>query len=189
MSRAADGAGARSRSRGDAASVAIVVLIGIVALPWIFSNAGFYIGDVPGLQHVYMSKQILPEAGHPHLRAVHLGNHEGLDGWLLVATALGLRGALPRMRPTRLRTVLSGYLALLFGYGLMVAANDAWNEQLVKRGWTSLRIPSVLTPSLTAGWVFLVAATVLVYLTAFRVSPPRAHHPALSRATLGRWRR
>jgi hypothetical protein len=65
---------------------------------------------------------------------VHLGNHEGLDGWLLAATALGLRRALPTMRATGLRSVLAGYLAVLLVYGVMVAANDFCHEQLVKRG-------------------------------------------------------
>jgi hypothetical protein len=143
--------------------------MGIASLPWIFANVGIYVGDVPGLSHVFMSKKILPEPGHPHLHAVHLGNHEGLDGWLLAATALGLRRALPGMRATRLRTVLSLYLALLLGYGLMVAANDFWHEQLIKRGTTSYGLPDVITPSLSGGWAFLLALAAILYVLAFRV--------------------
>ena len=133
------------------------------------ANLGFYVGDVPGLHAVFMSRKVLPEAGHPHLHAVHLGNHEGLDGWVLAVTALLLRPVLAQMRPTRLRLILSGYLALLLGYGVMVSANDGWNEQVVKRGWTSHGLPSVLNPALNLGWAILIVVAVVLYLAAFRV--------------------
>jgi hypothetical protein len=157
------------RGRGDRVALWIAVAYTLAALPWIFANLGFYVGDIPGLHAVFMSKKVLPEPGHPHLHAVHLGNHEGLDGWLLAVTALLLRPALARMRPTRLRPVLGGYLALLLGYGVMVSANDGWNEQLVKRGWTSHGLPSVLNPALNLGWAILIVAAVVLYLAAFRV--------------------
>ena len=88
---------------GDRAAIALIALLLIAGLPWLFAHIGVYVGDVPGLRAIYMSKTIIPEAGHPHLHAVHLGNHEGLDGILLVATALGLSRQLGLMRPTRLR--------------------------------------------------------------------------------------
>ena len=157
------------RTRGDRIALWIAVVYTLAALPWIFANLGVYVGDVPGLHAVFMSKKILPEPGHPTLRAVHLGNHEGLDGWLLAVTALLLRPVLARMRPTRLRPVLAGYLALLLCYGVMVSANDGWNEQIVKRGWTSRGLPSVLSPALNYGTAILVVAAVVVYLAAFRV--------------------
>jgi hypothetical protein len=157
------------RLPGDAASIAFVVLLAAAAVPWILANAGIYAGDVPGLGRIYMSTQILPEPGHPHLRAVHLGNHEGLDGCLLAAISLALRRALPRMRPTRLRPVVGGYLAVMLAYGVMVAANDGWHEQVVKRGWTGRMLPSVITPGVTVGWGILLVAAAVLYLAAFRV--------------------
>jgi hypothetical protein len=169
------------RSRGDRIAMWIAIVYALAAIPWILANLGFYVGDVPGLGDIYMSKKILPEPGHPHLRAVHLGNHEGLDGWLLAVTALLLRPAIAWMRPTRLRPVLGAYLALLLGYGIFVSANDGWNEQIVKRGWTSHGLPSVITPSLGWGWLVLIVVTVAAYLVAFRVRPtPPA--PAATRA-------
>jgi hypothetical protein len=159
------------RGRGDRIALWIAIVYTLAALPWIFANLGFYVGDVPGLHAVFMSKKVLPEPGHPHLHAVHLGNHEGIDGWLLAVTALLLRPVLAWMRPTRLRAVLGGYLALLLAYGVMVSANDGWNEQIVKRGWTSHGLPSVLNPALNIGWAILIAAAVVLYLTAFRVRP------------------
>jgi hypothetical protein len=157
------------RTRGDRIALWIAAVYAVAALPWIFANLGFYVGDVPGLHAIFMSKKVLPEAGHPHLRAVHLGNHEGLDGWVLAVTALLLRPVLARMRPSRLRPILAGYLALLLGYGVMVSANDGWNEQIVKRGWTSHGLLSVLNPALNLGWAILIVAAVVLYLVAFRV--------------------
>ena len=160
------------RGRGDRIALWIAAVYTLAALPWIFANLGFYVGDVPGLHAVFMSKKVLPEPGHPDLHAVHLGNHEGLDGWLLAVTALLLRPVLAWMRPTRLRAILGGYLALLLAYGVMVSANDGWNEQIVKRGWTSHGLPSVLNPALNVGWAILIAAAVVLYLAAFRVRAP-----------------
>src|SRR5207344_936835 len=82
---------------------AAVPLLVIVALPWILAGVGLYTGDVPVLDDVYISKAVVPEPGEPALRAVHLGNHEGIDGILLAATAFALRRSLRRMRPTGLR--------------------------------------------------------------------------------------
>jgi len=164
------GAGTLVRHRpGDGIATAFIVVLLIAGIPWILANAGLYAGDVPGLRSIFMSKQILPEPGHPTLHAVHLGNHEGIDGILLAATALALRRVLPQMRPTRLRTALSAYLALLLPYGALVALNDGWNEQIVKRGWTDVGTPNVLTPGLTLSTGLLIALTVLLYLTVFRV--------------------
>jgi hypothetical protein len=169
------------RGRGDRIALAIAIVYALAAIPWILANLGIYAGDVPGASAVFMSKKILPEPGHPHLHAVHLGNHEGLDGWLLAVTALLLRPVLSRMRPTRLRPVLGGYLAVLLAYGVLVSANDGWNEQVVKRGWTSFGIPDVITPAASAGWAILLVAAVVLYLTAFRVRPRRPR--AAGRAT------
>jgi hypothetical protein len=168
------GVGTYVRNRpGDRAAVVLVVLLLLAGIPWILANVGVYAGDIPGLRTVFMSKQILPEPGHPDLHAVHLGNHEGLDGILLAAVALGLRRVLPAMRPTRLRGAMAFYLALMLAYGSMVALNDGWNEQLVKRGSTSIKMPNVLNPGPNASTALLLAITVALSLAAFRVRPAR----------------
>jgi hypothetical protein len=161
------------RRPGDRAAIVLIGLLLVGGIPWILANAGFYAGDLPGLRTVFMSKQILPEPGHPTLRAVHLGNHEGIDGILLAGTALGLRRVLPRMRATRLRGVLGFYLALMLAYGALVALNDGWNEQIVKRGWTDVGTPKVLNPAPNGSTALLVAITVVLFVTAFRVRPAR----------------
>jgi hypothetical protein len=154
---------------GDRAAIVFVALLLVAGIPWILANVGVYAGDLPGLRSIFMSKQILPEPGHPTLHAVHLGNHEGIDGILLAAIGLGLRRVLPQLRPTRLRGVLGVYLALMVAYGTLVALNDGWNEQIVKRGWTDVGMPQVLNPGPNPSTLLLIAITVALYLTAFRV--------------------
>lgn len=143
----------------------LVLLFG--ALPWALANLGFYIGDVPGLHDIFMSKQIVPEAGHQHLAAVHLGNHDGFDGLLLSLCAVILMRSVDQMH--RLRTATRGYLAVLLVYGLAVATSDWWYEQLVKRGALHARIPSPMFPSLSLEWVAIIAVAALVYLLELRV--------------------
>ena len=48
------------------------------------------------------------------------------------------------------------------GESLGNVANDFWLEQVVKRGWTSWEIPSVLQPRATWAWAVLLAGTALV---------------------------
>ncbi len=54
--------------------------------------------------------------------------------------------------------------SLAFAYGIVNCVQDAWNEQLVKRGTLDWKIPSVILPSLSAIWLailVLAAATAL----------------------------
>jgi hypothetical protein len=141
----------------------------IMSVPWILAGVGVYTGDVPVLDDVYVSKAVAPTPGEPGSRAVHLGNHEGIDGVLLAATAFALRRPLRRMRPTAARPLLGAYLALIAVYGLAVAADDFWIEQLQKRGTVSAGLPYVLKPGLRPAWAALVTVAVLVYVVAFRV--------------------
>ena len=122
------------------------------------------------LGSIFRSKELFE--GHP---SVHLGEHHGLQGLLLVVTALLLSRELPRMRATRLRTGLAAYLSLMIPYGIGNMANDAWLEQVVKRGWTDWRIPGMLRPELTWIWGVTILAAATIYLTAFQ---PRHHQAA-----------
>jgi hypothetical protein len=111
-----------------------------------------------------MSKQVVPEPGRPRLRAVHLGNHEGIDGVLLAITAVVLIRTLVQMAGSARRAALGAYLSLLLVYGLGVALADGWHEQITKRGWTGWRLPSVLHPSASWAWLVVLAAALLVWL-------------------------
>jgi hypothetical protein len=91
--------------------------------------------------------------------AVHAGHHHGLDGVLLALSAL----ALSRMRLTRLRIAVGAYLALMLAYGVANAVQDCWLEQVVKRGWTSREIPSLIVPKASLGWAAIVLAAVAFF--------------------------
>ena len=156
-------------TRGDRLAIVAVPVLVVVAVPWILAGVGVYTDAVPILDDVYISKTVAPASGEPGLRAVHLGNHEGIDGILLAATAFALRRSLRRMRPTVIRPLLGGYLALISVYGMALAADDFWIEQLQGRATVSRRLPYVLTPGLRPAWAALVAVACLVYVVAFRV--------------------
>jgi len=147
--------------RGDPIRIAVAIVLAILALPWMFALAGFYF---PGSRVIY----------HGEAR-VHLGEHHGLEGYLLVLTALLLSRQLPTMRRS---TALAAYLSLMIPYGIGNMLNDAWNEQIVKRGWTSWKIPGVLQPSLTWMWALIVVAAAAIFFTAFQ---QRRDHAATHR--------
>jgi hypothetical protein len=161
---AATGRGDRlPRTRTALVWTAVFLAILLLSIPWLLANLGYYAGDLPGLRSVFMSEQVVPEPGNPHLRAVHLGNHEGIDGVLLAITAVVLMRTLSRIAPSARRAALAAYLSVLLVYGLWVALADGWHEQIVKRGWTSWRVPNVLHPSVAWAWLVLLAVALLVW--------------------------
>jgi hypothetical protein len=162
------------RTRDTVLLVAIAILI-FIALPWILADLGFYVGDIPPLGHLFMSKQVV--AGES-LRAVHLGHHHGLDGMYLAIAALILGRQLGSVALGWLRGALSWYLPLMVAYGLANIANDAWQEQVVKRGWTEWRIPDMLRPHLSIAWGILLLGMIILRLVVFRPhAAPSAPEP------------
>jgi hypothetical protein len=157
------GIGGGGSRRGDRARIVVAVALGFLALPWIFAEAGVYIGDVPVLGSIFRSKEVFE--GHA---AVHLGEHHGFVGYLLIVTALLLTRELPRMRAPRMRAALALYLSGLIAYGLGNMANDAWLEQVVKRGWTSWETPGVIRPDLTWMWGLTLLLGLAIYAGFFR---------------------
>jgi hypothetical protein len=155
------GRGGWGNPRGDPIRIAVAIVLGIIALPWMFALAGFYF---PGSHVIYQ--------GEPR---VHLGEHHGLEGYLLVLTALLLSRQLPNMRHPN---ALAAYLSLMIPYGVGNMANDGWHEQIVKRGWTSWKIPGVLEPRPTWMWGLLVVTGAAIFFTAFQ---QRRDHAATHR--------
>lgn len=151
--------------RRDKIRLIAIGLLLLVSLPWILADLGVYVGDIPPLGHVFMSKQV--PTGES-LKAVHLGHHHGLDGTFLAIAALILGRELGRVRQGWLRRTLAWYLSLMVAYGVANIANDAWLEQMVKRGWTSWQIPNVLRPDLTVAWALLLLGMVAVRFLIFR---------------------
>jgi hypothetical protein len=155
------------RRPGDRGRLLLAGALLIIALPWVFSEMGIFIGDIPPFGHIYESEQIWTSPQGETLPAVHLGHHHGMGGMLIVVSALLLSRELPWMRATALRTTLAGYLSLAIAYGIGNIVNDAWYEQFVKRGWTDWAVPSVIHPGFTWMWglVILVGAAIYVRLT------------------------
>jgi hypothetical protein len=157
------GIGVPGNPRGDRLRIVVAVVLGLFALPWLFAELGFYF---PGSHVIYQ--------GHAR---VHLGEHHGFEGYLLVLTALLLSRQLPNMRHP---TALAAYLSLMIPYGIGNMLNDGWNEQIVKRGWTDWKIPSVLQPGITWMWGLVIVAGAAIFFTAFQ---PRRHNAATHRMT------
>ena len=155
--------GPRGDPRGDRLRIAVAIVLGVFALPWLFAEVGVYF---PGSHVIYQGEA-----------RVHLGEHHGFEGYLLVLTALLLSRQLPNMRHPN---VLAAYLSLMIPYGIGNMLNDGWNEQIVKRGWTDWKIPSVLQPSLSWMWALLLVAGAAIYVTAFH---QRRDHAATDRET------
>jgi hypothetical protein len=143
------------------AAIAVAVLV--VAVPWIAAESGVSFAGVPGLGTLYQTTELRTQPGSPAPHpAVHHGHHHGMDGALLVWTALLLLPAATLLARRWLALLTTAYLALMLCYGAALVLNDAWLEQVVKRGWTDRVIPNALQPSLSAIWAIVIAATVVL---------------------------
>jgi hypothetical protein len=153
-------AGIHFAPRGPLDPVRIVVaaVVLLLSIPWIAAELGFFLPD-----GVFLMQKLGQEADGTIIPAVHLGHHHGLDGSVLVLSAL----LLSRVRPAgrALGATLSLYVALMLAYGAMQFAEDGWHEQVVKRGWLEWKIPSSLEPKLASVWlVTLGLAAVLAFV-------------------------
>jgi hypothetical protein len=120
----------------------------LASLPWIAAQLGFHL---PG--DVFMGEELFATRDGPEA-AVHLGEHHGFHGVLLLLSAL----ALSRVQADgRLRAWLVAATAALGAYGAVNAVQDFWHEQLVKRGWLDWRIPSALYPGANGVTLAMVA--------------------------------
>jgi hypothetical protein len=153
------------RHRWDGLRVVAGLVLVALALPWIAAELGFSFDGVPVLGTLYQTGELRTQPGDPvfHL-AVHHGHHHGLDGTLLVATALVLSRLVPSIRARALRGVLGGYLAAIACYGVGNIANDFWLEQVTKRGWTLWEVPDVTTPKATTAWALILIAAAVLFL-------------------------
>ena len=159
------GVAVRPWRRDDWGRVALAVVLFVVAAPWIAAELGFFLDGVPLLGRLFQTGTHAPNApGLPAFPpAVHHGHHHGMDGLLLVLTALLLSRVVGRLRSGALRTALVAYLALMFCYGVGNIANDFWLEQVVKRGWTTWQIPNVLEPRATVAWAIIVIVAAVIW--------------------------
>ena len=154
------GAAFAPRQPWDGWRLAVAAVVVLVSLPWIAAELGFHF---PG--DVFMGEELGREQDGTTIAAVHLGHHHGTDGALLVLTALLLSRVVIERNALRIATL--AYLGTMLAYGAVNCVQDAWNEQVVKRGWTDEGIPSALLPSVSPIWgvvLALAAASTLVLL-------------------------
>ena len=158
------GGGFAPRLRFDRVRVAIAVLVLLLSIPWMAALLGFYVPE-----GIFIAERPGPETEEATLAAVHLGQHHGFVGALLLLCGLLLSRT--RRRPGRLATAATLYLGLACAYGGMNMAQDYWNEQLFKRGWVDWRFPSALQPALEPIWLVTLALAALVALALRREGP------------------
>ena len=153
--------------------LAVAVVVVFVALPWEFAELGVYVSHVPVIGHLFLGAQIRPSAGvEPTLHAVHLGRHHGMDGTLCVLSGLALSRVVKDVSGRVLHELGALAVAVLVVYGALNAANDVWDEQVWKRGWTDTMLPSFLRPGLTWGFLILLVGVAVAFAVVRRVSPP-----------------
>lgn len=144
------------RRPGDTARLVIAGVVGVLSLPWIAAELGLHLGNA-----VFLTSRVVTEGGET-LAAVHLGHHHGLDGAVMALFALLLSRV--RLPQEWLDAVLLPYLALMFSYGAVNAAEDGWHEQVVKRGWVAWKVPSALLPRLHWIWLVTLGIAAVAYV-------------------------
>ena len=140
----------------DGVRVALAVVVLLVSIPWLAAEVGVFLPE-----GVFIMERPGVDPDGTVIAAVHLGHHHGLDGSLILAGALLLSRAELRGRPA---TAVRLYLSLAVGYGMVNLAQDAWNEQLVKRDLVDWRIPSALEPRPEPVWLAILGLAALVAL-------------------------
>ena len=154
-------------------------LLLLLAIPWLAAELGFHLDGVPVLGSIFLTGKVVGVRA-----AVHLGHHHGMDGVLLTLAALLLVPLARRIRAPALRLLVGLYLGLEIAYGLANTTQDAWLEQIAKRGWTTHVIPSVLHPAFSLPWLGIAlaaavfAALILRPVPARRSGPPGPRTPA-----------
>jgi hypothetical protein len=130
----------------DPLRIWIAVALAVMSIPWLFAETGFFAPDP-----IYADEVPIGET----LEAVHLGGHHGTYGVLMALAALALS-------TVARRRVTSALLALLLAYGLVIAVEDFWHEQIDKRGAVDWAFPSLLQPELEWGWLGVLVAAALI---------------------------
>jgi hypothetical protein len=154
------------RLAGDRLRIAVAVVAALISIPWLFAALGFYAPDPIYADEIV--HEVLASGAEETLHAVHLGNHHGLEGVVLLVTALLLSRVVPGVRG-RLAGWISIALAVLLAYGTAIAAEDFWHEQVVKRGAVHWRLPSMTLPSVSWGWLGILVAAAAIELLWFRL--------------------
>jgi Tol biopolymer transport system component len=169
LAAARGGVAAVGYAPGDRVRLVLGLAVAFLALEYVTGEFGVFVDRVPVLGSIFHSRHPWAAFGQANLRpAVHLGHHHGFDGALLALAALTLSRVLGTMRRRPAQAFLGLYLGVMLAYGLANEVQDAWGEQLVKRGVIGWAIPSVLEPAATPEFAAVIGAGILVFLLLFR---------------------
>jgi hypothetical protein len=157
------GAGLALRLPFDPVRATIAAVLLLVSIPWIAADLGFFLPD-----GVFIMRRVALDTDGLPIAAVHLGHHHGMDGTLVALSAILL--SRPRLRRGATASVTVAVTSLAFAYGIVNCVQDAWNEQLVKRGTLDQQIPSAILPSLSWIWLVILVLAALTALTLRRES-------------------
>jgi hypothetical protein len=161
-------------TRGDRLRIALAAALIFFCAPLIAAELGFFLDGVPFLGWFFETGRLASQPGVPGLHhAVHHGQHHGWQATMVALSALAF-SRLPRPR------ILDAYLALMLAYGVGNLANDDWLEQVVKRGWTTHQLPSMLTPAANWGWAAVLVGAAAVWRFWFRQPSRTTPAPASS---------
>ena len=146
----------------DRVRIVLAAVTLVVSIPWIAAILGFYLPE-----GIFIMERPGLENGVA-IAAVHLGQHHGFMGALIVASALLLSRS--RLPAGRLDAVTRLYVSLAFAYGAVNMTQDAWNEQLWKRGTVDWKIPAALEPGPEPIWLVTLGLAALTALALRRES-------------------
>jgi len=152
------GAGLARRLPFDPVRATIAAVLLLVSIPWIAADLGVFLPD-----GVFIMRRVALDTDGLPIAAVHLGHHHGMDGTLVALSAILL--SRPRLRRGATASVTVAVTSLAFAYGIVNCVQDAWNEQLVKRGTLDQQIPSAILPSLSWIWLVILVLAALTALT------------------------
>ena len=152
------GAGLALRLPFDPVRATIAAVLLLVSIPWIAADLGFFLPD-----GVFIMRRVALDTDGLPIAAVHLGHHHGMDGTLVALSAILL--SRPRLRRGATASVTVAVTSLAFAYGIVNCVQDAWNEQLVKRGTLHWQVPSAILPSLSWIWLLILVLAALTALT------------------------
>jgi hypothetical protein len=154
----------------DPVRFGIAVVVVLLSIPWVAAELGFFLPD-----GVFIMRRVAPDTDGLPIAAVHLGHHHGFDGALVTLSALLL--SRPRLRHGTTAWVTVAVTALAFAYGIVNCVQDAWNEQLVKRGTLDWKMPEAILPSFSWIWLAILVLAALGAL-ALRGESRRIDSPA-----------
>jgi hypothetical protein len=152
------GTGLALRLPFDPVRATIAAVLLLVSIPWIAADLGFFLPD-----GVFIMRRVAVDTDGLPIAAVHLGHHHGMDGTLVALSAILL--SRPRLRRGATASVTVAVTSLAFAYGIVNCVQDAWNEQLVKRGTLDWQVPSAILPSLSWSWLVILVLAALTALT------------------------